>query len=273
MANLKRRARRQAAAEYVPQKRQVRRGLQGELGSLNTMEDALHSSIKQARRMAGNSALQGDDLKTVLGELARQYVDVSGGVQLQKGTARREAMTELADLSASQGASSRSILDSLLTQRQERRQELADRAYEEEQAKLENLEEYELDLKADVEKQKLGLTGGLTPTQKREKAESKQNANFWARQLMRAAAEDPEGPGDPKDWDDSVWDGLIGAVQGKEGVDSIREAKTAVDRLREKVQPGILDALKTLALGAAPAAATLGLGLLSGDGGGSRRRR
>lgn len=282
MANLKRQASRQARAEYQPQKRQVKRGLKGELGSLNTMEDALQGSLNTARKQARKSGLNPDDLQTVLVELARSQADVSGGVQLQKRSARSDAMTELADLSASQGAASRSLLDQALSAREERRQEIADRRYEEAQGLREDLRDYELDIKKEKELHALGLTGGLTPSQKKERRESKQNAKFWARQFVQAArkgiVDEKTGelvvPTEVSKWDDSIWSGLVAKVAKEEGVDNTRDAQTAVEEVRDHFkQPSILDSLKTLALGAAPAAASIGLDLLNLDGGGGSRRR
>lgn len=251
MANLRRRAARQAHRAARPQRRAARQAIRGvrsdtaaEVGALNTMGRALSDSLDTARSNVRQAGLQGDDLQMILKDLALQERDVAAGTQLQISQTRQEGQEALADarsgltdIADAEAAARLDILGQLQTQRADRREKRADRRAD----VADDLRGFILD-NIDVPGAGGGSSGGggggdtgLTPTQAREKEAAKQNAAHWAIEMFRGAKADPEGPGDPKEWDESAWDNLTSLVLKQEGVSDVADARWAVARIRENV--------------------------------------
>ena len=252
-ANLRRRAAQQARRASLPARRAARNEIRGvrqdtaaTVRSLNSMGQALDDSLDQARRNARSIGLSGDDLKMMLRELAMRETDVAAGTQLQIQQARRSGLEDLqaaraglTDVADAEAAARLDLLGQMRAQRAERREQVADRRAD----VAGDIRGFILDQLG--ESGVPGLAGGssgggggagMTPTQKRDKAASRENAQHWALEVFRQSKEDPEGPsGGPAEWSDSDWDALTSAVLKQEGVSDVADARWAVSRIRENV--------------------------------------
>ena len=279
--SLRGQANQQAAAEYQPQVRGVRRETRGQVRSLRTQEDALQDTLSIARRELRHAGLEGDDLRMGLRELAYRSADVGAGTALQVNTLRQDAQGQVQDLLASQGQAQSSILGELQGARQERQQELAD-------AQRERTQGLQDAIRLEQAFKKLGLgqyyaekgSGGLTPTQRRDAEQSSEAARYYAKEAFDALRESGKVPEDPREWDESIWDALTGGVHKQKGVDNVEDASQATSAIRDHFggDENILGALGTLAKGTILplATATAGppvLGTLLGEAARMQRQR
>lgn len=204
---LRQKARQITEIEYAPQRQQLQGEIQGvrrdtnqQVGSLQSMEHALQQSLGRASHLMRNSGLTGRDRRMALQELAARGVDVTAGTQLAISQAHKQAQTTIGDLRAD-------IQGLQINQSQDTRAEFKDLM----EKRRENMEEL-----------------GLSPTQRRSEAESKQNAQIIAGRLYRAASESETGAPE----DDQMWDAFTEAVAKGKGVGSQQHAVNAVTQLR-----------------------------------------
>lgn len=253
----------QAHAEYDPQIRGVRRETGSQVRSIRSMAPALEASLEHSADALRHAGLSPRDQAIALKELAHRVADAGASTALQTSQVQQDAHGQIVDLLQGRGQAQNAALSALQQSQAEHQQSIAD-------DRRGNVENFKLDIAKAQALQALGLTsdsssGGLTPTQERDHAQSKHNAAFYAHQLISASRDgvkDPKTgeqviPPNPANWDDSIWNQLTEKIAGEKGVNSVTDAQRAVQAVRDHFQSDAdpLDALRKVASVAAPALA------------------
>jgi hypothetical protein len=177
--------------------------------------------------------LQGDDRQAALRELAMRMPDVVAGTQMQIQQAREEGQESI--LAARQGV--QDVAAAQATATQERLADLQKMRMENRAGAIDD----QRDLRNSILKEVIlgqidgGGEGGMTPTQRRAAGEERDKAEFWAKQLFSGAREaKAEDWGEPPEWDEKIWNGLVMGVMDKGGT-SVEEAQRAIARIRGHV--------------------------------------
>ena len=284
-ANLRKTAASQARAEFNPQIQSTRRGIRGQVRSIQSSGPALEASLQRTSQQLRHAGLSPRDQAIALRELALRTADVGASTALQTQQVRQEGHGEIVDLQKGRALAESATLAEL-------QQAAAQHAQEVQDAENADARGIKMEILKEEALKGLGLgsyaddgEGGLSDTQRGEIKDSRNNAGFFAKQYFTAAKDgitDEKGevliPPDPKSWDDAIWDGFVSKVAAMKGVDSVEDAQRAVSAIRDHVNPSAspseaLGALGTVASAAAPALAPAPLAPIAQFGSALLRQR